>query len=137
MCDMLFSHCGKLLVFMKFWWEQSCWRTDHLLENNKDYRYIFSVRFNFFLFAKSFSSQFSATFKGAESSASLRNLTGKEAVMLSQEKCWTLIFLKNNHWSIVALQYCVSFAVHQSESAIHISPLLWIPFPMRSPQSTE
>ena len=30
-------------------------------------------------------------------------------------------------------------AVQQSESAIHIhiSPLFWIPFPFRSPQSTE
>ena len=62
-------------------------RTDHLLENNKDHHYIFSVRFNFFLFAKLFSPQFSAASKGAESPASLRNLTGREAVMLSQENC--------------------------------------------------
>ena len=32
------------------------------------------------------------------------------------------VFFLNFYWSIVALQYCVSFAIQQSESVIHISP---------------
>ena len=40
------------------------------------------------------------------------------------------------NWRIVALQCCVSLC---SESVVHthIFPLFWIPFPFRSPQSTE
>ena len=37
-------------------------------------------------------------------------------------------------WSIVAL--CVSFCLQQSESVIHISPLLGTSFSFRSPQSS-
>ena len=39
------------------------------------------------------------------------------------------------YWSIVAL--CISFCLQQSESVIHISPLLGISFSFRSPQSVE
>ena len=46
-------------------------------------------------------------------------------------------YIKNIHVnSIAALQYCVC-AIQQSESAIPISPLSWISFQWRSPQSTE
>ena len=57
-------------------------------------------------------------------------------VIYKEYKCK---YIKNIHVnSIVALQYCVC-AIQQSESAIylHISPLFWISFQFRSPQSTE
>ena len=49
----------------------------------------------------------------------------------------TVLFFKKIfiYWSIVAL--CVSFCLQQSESVIHISPLLGISFSFRSPQSVE
>ena len=46
-----------------------------------------------------------------------------------------LFFLIFIYWSIVAL--CVSFCLQQSESVIHMSPLFWISFSFRSPQSIE
>ena len=47
-------------------------------------------------------------------------------------------FLKNICWSIVALQCCICI-IQQSAPVIriHISPLFWISFPFRLPQSTE
>ena len=48
-------------------------------------------------------------------------------------------FLKNFYWSIVALHVVLVSVVQQCETAIrvHISPLFWISFPFRSPQSIE
>ena len=43
-----------------------------------------------------------------------------------------LFFFEHLYWSIIALQWCVSFCLYQSESAIHIhtSPYL---LPLASP----
>ena len=43
-------------------------------------------------------------------------------------------FYINFHWSIFALQYCVSFYLQQNELARHIhkSPPFWTSFPFRS-----
>ena len=53
--------------------------------------------------------------------------------------CLHRSFLTNFYWSIAALQCCISFAVQQSEPAVHIhtSPLFFISFPCRSPPSLE
>ena len=51
----------------------------------------------------------------------------------------SFFFKKKNWGSIVALQCVLVSAVQQSESAlhIHISPVSWISFPFRSPESVE
>ena len=65
----------------------------------------------------------------------LRRLCISKSLLLSLK----LLFLINFYWSIVDLQYCVTFSVQQTEllMQIHISTLFKILFSYRSLESVE
>ena len=69
----------------------------------------------------------------------LNSSSGPDVVFLSFFFKFCFSFKKIFSWSIVALQCCVSFYCKQSESIKHIqiSPLFWISFLFRSPESIE